>query len=126
MAEFDEAVVLAWLASVPGLTAAQRAAALERVAEEEYDGKELAAAKPKRLLKLLKGSEGEEAVPLLLAARDALLKAEEAARTTAAVAAAAASAATAATEAVAALRGSRRAGARTCFGGRAAELHDLH
>jgi hypothetical protein len=34
---------------VPGLTATHgaRAAALERVAEEEYDGKELAAAKPK-------------------------------------------------------------------------------
>jgi ankyrin repeat protein len=80
MAEFDEAAVLAWLAAVPGLTATQRAAALERV---EYDGEELAAVKPKRLLKLLKGSEAEGAVPLLLAARDALLAAEEAARTTA-------------------------------------------
>jgi hypothetical protein len=83
MAEFNEAAVLAWLAAVPGMTAAQRAAALERVAEEEYDGKELAAAKPKRLLKLLKGSEAEEAVPLLLAARDALLEAEAAAHATA-------------------------------------------
>jgi hypothetical protein len=103
MAEFDEAAVLAWVAAVPGLTAAQRVAALERVAEEEYDGKELAAAKPKRLMKLLKGSEAEGAVPLVLAARDAQLAAEEAAVAAAAdaavvtaVAAAAADAATAA------------------------------
>jgi hypothetical protein len=77
MAEFDEAAVLAWVAAVPGLTAAQRAAALERVAEEEYDGDELAAVKPKRLLKLLKGREAEGAVSALVAARDAQLKAEE-------------------------------------------------
>ena len=97
MVEFDEAAVLAWLGTVPGLTAAQRAAVLERVAEEEYDGEELAAVKPKRLLKLLKGSEAEAAVPLLLAARDAVLAAEETARTTAAAAATAtAEAATAA------------------------------
>jgi ankyrin repeat protein len=95
MAAFDEAVVLAWLGTVPGLTAEQRAAALERVAAEEYDGKELAAVKPKRLMKLLKGSEAEEAVPLLLAARDALLAAEEAARTIAAAAATAVAIATA-------------------------------
>jgi hypothetical protein len=94
MAAFDEVAVLAWLAAVSGLTAAQRAAALERV---EYDGEELAAVKPKRLLKLLKGSEAEAAVPLLLAARDAVLAAEEAARTAAAAAAiATAEAATAA------------------------------
>jgi hypothetical protein len=79
MAEFDEAAVLCWLASVPGLTAAQRAAALERVTEEEYDGDELAVVKPKRLLRLLRGTTAEEAVPLLLAARDAQLEAEAAA-----------------------------------------------
>jgi ankyrin repeat protein len=103
MAEFDEAAVLAWLAAVPGLTEAQRAAAAERMEEDEYDGTELAVAKPKSLLRMLKGTEAEGAVPLLLAARNALLEAEEAARTTAAVAAAAAIAATAmaATEAVA-------------------------
>ena len=39
-------------------------------------------AKPKRLLKLLQGSEAEAAVPLLLAARDARLAAEEAASAT--------------------------------------------
>jgi hypothetical protein len=87
MAEFDEAAVLAWVAGVPGLTVAQRAGALERVAEEEYDGEELAAVKPKRLLKLLKGSEAEGAVPRLLAARDAQLEAEEEAAAAAAVAA---------------------------------------
>jgi hypothetical protein len=38
MAGFDEAAVLAWLGTVPGLTAAQRAAAAEEMAEDEYDG----------------------------------------------------------------------------------------
>jgi hypothetical protein len=75
MAEFDEAAVLAWLSAVPGLTAAQRLAARERMEEDEYDGADLAVAKPKRLLKLLKGSAAEGAVPLLLAARDAHLAA---------------------------------------------------
>jgi hypothetical protein len=75
MAEFDEAAVLAWLSAVPGLTAAQRLAAQERMEEDEYDGADLAVAKPKRLLKLLKGSAAEGAVPLLLAARDAHLAA---------------------------------------------------
>ena len=75
MAEFDEAAVLAWLDSVPGLTAAQRAAARALMEEDEYDGADLAVAKPKRLLKLLKGSDAEGAVPLLLAARDAHLAA---------------------------------------------------
>jgi hypothetical protein len=51
MAEFDEAAVLAWLASAPGLTAAQRVAAAARMAEDEYDGVELAAVKPKTLLR---------------------------------------------------------------------------
>jgi hypothetical protein len=77
MAEFDEAAVLAWLADVPGLAAAQRAAALERVEEEEYDGEDLAAARPKSLLRLLRGTVAEGAVLLLLAARDAQLEDEE-------------------------------------------------
>ena len=38
MAKFDEAAVLAWLATVPGLTAVQRTAAAERMEEDEYDG----------------------------------------------------------------------------------------
>jgi hypothetical protein len=51
MTGFDAAGVLTWLESVPGLTRTQRAAALERVAEEEYDGEDLAAARPKSLLR---------------------------------------------------------------------------
>jgi hypothetical protein len=47
MAEFDEAAVLAWLDSVPVLTAAQLAAAAKEMAEDEYDGGALANAKPK-------------------------------------------------------------------------------
>jgi colicin import membrane protein len=76
MAAFDEAAVLAWLGSVPGLTVAQRAAAAQIMAEYEYEGAELAIVKPKTLLRLLKGSDAEEAVPALLAARDAHLAAE--------------------------------------------------
>jgi outer membrane biosynthesis protein TonB len=38
MAGFDEAAVLAWVAAVPGLTAAERAAAAEMMAEDECDG----------------------------------------------------------------------------------------
>ena len=78
MASFDEAVVLAWLGTVPGLTAAQLTAARARMAEDEYDGGELANAKPKSLLRLLRGTAAEGAVPLLLAARDAHLAAEPA------------------------------------------------
>jgi hypothetical protein len=76
MAGFDEAAVLAWLGSVPGLTAVQLAAAAEEMAEDEYDGGALANAKPKSLLRLLRGTAAEEAVPLLLAARDAHLDAK--------------------------------------------------
>jgi hypothetical protein len=76
MAAFDEAVVLAWLATVPGLTAAQRAAAAEMMAEDEYDGSALAGVTAKMLGRLLKGTAAEEAVPALLAARDAHLAAE--------------------------------------------------
>ena len=43
--------------------------------EDDYEGVELASVKPKTLLRLLKGSDAEEAVPLLLAARDAHLAA---------------------------------------------------
>jgi hypothetical protein len=78
MAEFDEAAVLAGVAAVPALTAAQRAAALERMEEDEYDGTELAVAKAKSLLRLLRGTAAAAAVPRLLAARDAHLEAEEA------------------------------------------------
>jgi hypothetical protein len=41
MAAFDEAAVLAWLGTTPGLAAAQRAAAAGIMAEDEYDGAEL-------------------------------------------------------------------------------------
>jgi hypothetical protein len=78
MASFDEAAVLAWLATVPGLTAAERAAAVEMIAEDEYDGSALAAVTAKMLGRLLKGTHAEGAVPLLLAARDAHIAAEEA------------------------------------------------
>jgi hypothetical protein len=78
MAAFDEAAVLAWLAAVPGLTSTQRAAAAEMVAEDEYDGPQLAAVAAKALGRLLKGPEAEAAVPMLLAARDAHLAAEAA------------------------------------------------
>jgi ankyrin repeat protein len=76
MAEFDEAAVLVWLASVPGLTVVQRVAVLERMEEDEYDGEDLAAARPKSMLRLLRGTAGEEVVPQVLAARDAQLEAE--------------------------------------------------
>ena len=99
MTEFGEAAVLAWIAGVPGLTAAQRAAALERMEEDEYDGTGLAVVKAKSLLRLLRGTAAEGAVPRLLAARDAQLEAEEA--DAAAVAMAAAEAATAAQRATA-------------------------
>jgi hypothetical protein len=69
--------VLAWVAAVPQLTVVQRAAALERMEEDEYDGTELAVAKAKSLLRLLRGTAAEGAVPRLLAARDAQLEAEE-------------------------------------------------
>ena len=75
MAEFDEAAVLAWLGTVPGLTATQRSAAAQIMAEDEYEGAELASVKPKTLLRLLKGSDAEGAVPALLVARDAHLTA---------------------------------------------------
>ena len=76
MAEFDEAAVQAWLGSVPGLTAAQRAAAAGMMAEDEYEGAELVGCTAKTLRRRLKGSAAEEAVPLLLAARDVRLAAE--------------------------------------------------
>jgi hypothetical protein len=79
MAGFDEVAVLAWLFSVPGLTAAQRVAAAEIMAEDEYDGDTLVHVKPKTLLRVLKGTAAEGAVPALLAARDAHLAAEAAA-----------------------------------------------
>jgi hypothetical protein len=75
MAGFDEAAVLAWLGLVPGLTAAQRAAAAVEMAEDEYDGPLLAAVTTKNLRRLLKGTAAEEAAPLLLAARDGHLAA---------------------------------------------------
>ena len=80
MAAFDEAAVLAWLGTVPDITATQRAAATEMLAEDEYDGSALAAVTAKMLGRLLKGTEAEGAVPLLLAARDAHLAAAAAER----------------------------------------------
>jgi hypothetical protein len=77
LAEFDEAAVLAWLAtSVPGLAAAQQVAAAAEMAEDEYNGPQLAVATAKSLRRLLKGTAAEAAVPVLLAARDAHLAAE--------------------------------------------------
>jgi hypothetical protein len=73
MVEFDGSAVLAWLSTVPGLTAAQRAAVAQMMTEDEYDGDDLVHTKSKALARLLKGSGAEEAVPLLLAARDAHL-----------------------------------------------------
>jgi len=77
MVEFDEVAVLAWVAAVPGLTTAQRTAALERMQEDEYDGGALAMAKAKSLLRLLRGTAAEGAVSRLLAARDTQLEAED-------------------------------------------------
>jgi hypothetical protein len=81
MAEFDEAAVLAWLATVPGLTPAQRVAAHGKMAEDEYeyDSPLLVSAAAKTLWRLLKGMEAEGAVLLLLAAREAHLAAGAAA-----------------------------------------------
>jgi hypothetical protein len=79
IAEFDEAAVLAWLGTVPGLTVSQRVAAAVEMAADEYDGMELVAATTKNLRRLLKGTAAEEAVPLLLAARDGHLAAAAAA-----------------------------------------------
>jgi hypothetical protein len=41
MAGFDEAAVLAWLGTVPGLTAVQLAAVNNIMAEDEYEGAQL-------------------------------------------------------------------------------------
>jgi hypothetical protein len=78
MASFDEAAVLAWLGTVPGLTTAERAAAAEMIAEDEYDGSALVGVTAKMLERLLKGTEAEGAAPLLLTARDVHLAAEAA------------------------------------------------
>ena len=77
MAEFDEAAVQAWLAVVPGLAAAERAAASARMAEDEYEGAELVSVTAKTLRRVMKGSGAEDAVPALLAARDTFLAAEK-------------------------------------------------
>ena len=87
MAAFDEAAVLAWLGTVPGLTAAQLAAVYDIMAEDEYDGSALAGVTAKMLGRLLKGTEAEGVVPLLLAARDAHLAAAAAETAAAATAA---------------------------------------
>jgi ankyrin repeat protein len=76
MADFDEAAVRSWLDSVPGLTPDQLAAVACRMAEDEYEGAELVGCTAKTLRKLLKGSNAEDMVPALLAARDAHLAAE--------------------------------------------------
>jgi hypothetical protein len=77
MVEFDVATVLAWLGSVAGLTAAQIAVVAERMAEDQYEGAELVGCTAKILRRLLKDSDAEEAIPALLAARDACLAAEQ-------------------------------------------------
>jgi hypothetical protein len=98
MAAFDEAAVLVWLGTVPGLTVAQRAAVAAEMAEDEYSGQMLIWTTAKSLRRLLRGTAAEGAVPLLLAARDAHLAAA-AAETAAAATVAATAAATAAVEA---------------------------
>jgi hypothetical protein len=85
-----------------GLTRAQLEAAVDRMAEDEYEGAELVGCTAKMLRKLLRGSDAEAAVPALLAARDAHLAAEREAQQAAARAAADAAAATAAEVAAAA------------------------
>jgi hypothetical protein len=79
MAEFDEAAVLAWLGTVPGLTAAQRVAAAAEMVADEHNGSERVRGTAQTLRRLLKGTAAEAAVPALLAARDACLAAEPAA-----------------------------------------------
>jgi hypothetical protein len=73
MVDFDEAKVQCWLAAVPGLTEEQKAIVAGMMEEEEYDGSDLVHATTKTLRRRLKDSDGETAVPLLLAARDAHL-----------------------------------------------------
>jgi hypothetical protein len=71
MAEFGEAKVQRWLGTVDGLTAEQLQRVRAKLAEEEYDGEELVnETSPKTFRRLLRGTGAEEAVPLLLAARD--------------------------------------------------------
>jgi hypothetical protein len=70
--------VLAWLGTVPGLTPAQLAAVNDIMAEDEYEGAQLVGLTAKSLRRLLKGTAAEDAVPALLAARDAHLAAEAA------------------------------------------------
>jgi hypothetical protein len=81
MAEFDEVAVHDWVRSVPGLTAVHLATIADRMAEDEYEGAELVGCTAKMLRKLLRGSDAEDAVPLLLAARDEQLAAENEADT---------------------------------------------
>jgi hypothetical protein len=74
MSKFDEAAVCSWLGTVQGLTTAQLAAAREQMAEDEYEGAELVGCTAKMLRKLLRSTAAEEAVPRLIAARDAYLR----------------------------------------------------
>ena len=78
MEEFDEAAVQRWLGTVLGLTAAQLAAARIEMVEDEYKGVDLISLTVKKLHRLLKGSDAEEAVLPLLAARDAYVTAQSA------------------------------------------------
>ena len=74
MAEFGEAEVQRWLGTVDGLTAEQLQRVRAKLAEEEYDGEELVnETSPKTFRRLLRGTGAEEAVPLLLAARDSYI-----------------------------------------------------
>ena len=74
MAEFGEAEVQRWLGTVDGLTAEQLHRVRAKLAEEEYDGEELVGAtSPKTFRRLRRGTGAEEAVPLLLAARDSYI-----------------------------------------------------
>jgi hypothetical protein len=125
MVHFNEAAVQLWVAAVQGLSPAQRAAAMGEMAEDEYDGQTLVGANAKTLRRLLKGSAAAEAVPLLLAARDAQLAREQqrhvrvqqdeaAAANAAAEAAAVAETATAAAAEAAAAQAEAEAAAPSC------------
>jgi hypothetical protein len=113
MAEFDEAAVLAWLGTVPGLTAAQGAAAAAEKAEDENSGQMLIGTTAKSLRRLLRGTAAEGAVPALLAARDLCLAAE--AEEAAAEAAEAAAEAAAAEAEAAAAAEPAAPGCQICF-----------
>jgi hypothetical protein len=72
--KFCTSLLQRWLGTVDGLTAEQLSSIQAKLAAEEFDGSELVElSSPKTFRRLLRGTGAEEAVPLLLAARDAYL-----------------------------------------------------